>query len=138
PSSAGGVNLGGTPDQDCRDGSSGNPFLVGTVGGVLGRFRGPRDRERLLDHAQRGVVFALACVLALDAADRTALGALAPALKSEFHIGNGKIGLLASAFSIVGGLATVPMGILTDRTRRITLIVVSVLIWTAAMGVAAA
>jgi hypothetical protein len=31
----------------------------------------------------------LACVLALDAADRTALGALAPALKAEFSIGNG-------------------------------------------------
>jgi sugar phosphate permease len=111
---------------------------VRTAGGVLGRLRGPHDRDHLLDDAQRGVVFALACVLALDAADRTALGALAPALKSEFSIGNGEIGLLASAFSIVGGLATVPMGILTDRTRRITLIVVSIVIWTAAMGVAAA
>ena len=111
---------------------------MGSVGGVLARLRGPHDREHLLDGTQRGVVFALACVLALDAADRAALGALAPALKTEFHIGNGEIGLLASAFSIVGGLATVPMGILTDRTRRITLIVVSVLIWTVAMGVAAA
>jgi predicted MFS family arabinose efflux permease len=109
-----------------------------SAGGVLARLRGPHDREHLLDDAQRGVVFALACVLALDAADRTALGALAPALKTEFHIGNGQIGLLASAFSIVGGLVTVPMGILTDRTRRITLIVVSIVIWTAAMGVAAA
>ena len=109
-----------------------------TAGGVLGRLRGPHDRDHLLDNTQRGVVFALACVLALDAADRTALGALAPALKSDFSIGNGEIGLLASAFSIVGGLATVPMGILTDRTRRITLIVVSIVIWTAAMGVAAA
>lgn len=109
-----------------------------TAGGVLGRLRGPHDRDHLLDDTQRGVVFALACVLALDAVDRTALGALAPALKSEFSIGNGEIGLLASAFSIVGGLATVPMGILTDRTRRITLIVVSIVIWTAAMGVAAA
>jgi sugar phosphate permease len=111
---------------------------VRTGGGVLGRLRGPHDRDHLLDDTQRGVVFALACVLALDAADRTALGALAPALKSDFSIGNGEIGLLASAFSIVGGLATVPMGILTDRTRRITLIVVSIVIWTAAMGVAAA
>jgi predicted MFS family arabinose efflux permease len=88
--------------------------------------------------AQRGVVFALACVLALDAADRSALGALAPALKAEFSIGNGSIGLLASAFSIVGGLATIPIGVLTDRTRRITLIVVSIAVWSVAMGVAAA
>ena len=84
------------------------------------------------------MVFALACVLALDAADRTALGALAPALKVQFSIGNGEIGLLASAFSIVGGLATIPMGVLTDRTRRITLLVVSIAIWSVAMGVAAA
>jgi predicted MFS family arabinose efflux permease len=84
------------------------------------------------------VFVALAAVLALDAADRSALGVLAPALKSEFHIGNGTIGLLASAFSIVGGLATIPIGVLTDRTRRVTILVVSILIWCVAMGVAAA
>ena len=100
--------------------------------------REKRADSPLEDGAQRGVVFALACVLALDAADRTALGALAPALKVQFSIGNGEIGLLASAFSIVGGLATIPMGVLTDRTRRITLLVVSIAIWSVAMGVAAA
>ncbi len=105
-------------------------------GGVTSR--GKRADSPLEDGAQRGVVFALACVLALDAADRTALGALAPALKAQFSIGNGEIGLLASAFSIVGGLATIPMGVLTDRTRRITLLVVSIAIWSVAMGVAAA
>ena len=81
---------------------------------------------------------ALAAVLALDAADRSALGVLAPALKGEFHIGNGTIGLLASAFSIVGGVATIPIGVLTDRTRRVTILVVSIVIWSVAMGVAAA
>jgi predicted MFS family arabinose efflux permease len=86
----------------------------------------------------RGVIFALACVLALDAADRAALGALAPALKDQFGIGNEAIGLLASAFAIVGGLATIPIGVLTDRTRRITILVVSILVWSLAMGVAAA
>ena len=99
---------------------------------------GERGKSALEDGAHRGAIFALACVLALDAADRTALGALAPALKVEFSIGNGEIGLLASAFSIVGGLATIPMGVLTDRTRRITLLVVSIAIWSVAMGVAAA
>jgi predicted MFS family arabinose efflux permease len=88
--------------------------------------------------SHRAVVLVLAAVLALDAADKTALGALAPELKHAFAIGNGKIGLLASAFSIVGALATLPMGVLTDRTRRVTLLVVSIVIWTAAMGVAAA
>jgi MFS family permease len=81
---------------------------------------------------------ALASVLALDGADRTALGALAPALKAEFGIGNAAIGLLASAFAIVGALAIVPIGILTDRARRIIILVVCVGIWCVAMGVAAA
>jgi predicted MFS family arabinose efflux permease len=104
---------------------------------------GRRWRERLRDgetavgpHAP--VVFVLGAVLALDAADKTALGALAPALKAEFSVGNGAIGLLASAFAVVGALATIPMGVLTDRTRRVTLIVVSIGIWSVAMGVAAA
>jgi predicted MFS family arabinose efflux permease len=41
-------------------------------------------------------------------------------------------------FAIVGALATVPIGVLTDRTRRITIIVVSILLWCCATGVAAA
>jgi predicted MFS family arabinose efflux permease len=101
--------------------------------GVRGRGEPETDLR-----AHRRVFVALAAVLALDAADRSALGVLAPALKSEFHIGNGTIGLLASAFSIVGGLATIPIGVLTDRTRRVTILVVSILIWCVAMGVAAA
>jgi predicted MFS family arabinose efflux permease len=106
---------------------------VGTPTGTSSE-RGSRP---LADPARRAAVVALASLLALDAADRTALGALAPALKSEFGIGNTQIGLLASVFAVVGALATLPIGILTDRARRITIIVVSVLLWCAATGVAA-
>lgn len=110
---------------------------------TVGLLRRGRDAVRgggdsAVGDAQRGAIFALACVLALDAADKAALGALAPALKADFQIGNGEIGLLASAFSVVGGLATVPVGVLTDRTRRVTLLVGSIVIWCVAMGVAAA
>jgi predicted MFS family arabinose efflux permease len=113
---------------------------VALTSGLLRRYRETMGDpvHSVSGDAHRGAIFALACVLALDAADKTALGALAPQLKAEFHIGNGEIGLLASAFSIVGGLMTIPMGALTDRTRRITLIVVSIVIWSIAMGVAAA
>ena len=90
------------------------------------------------DRKHRVAIVVLAAVLALDGADRTALGALAPALKSEFGVGNTAIGLLASAFAIVGALAIVPIGILTDRARRITILVVCIGIWCLAMGVAAA
>ncbi len=88
--------------------------------------------------SSRATVFALAAVLALDAADRGALGALAPSIKHDFGINNTDIGILASAFAIVGGLATIPMGVLTDRTRRITLLVVSIVVWSLAMGLVAA
>src|SRR5215207_9697210 len=96
------------------------------------------DRSVLRDPTRRGAVLALAAVLALDGADRTALGALTPALKTEFGVGNGAIGILAGAFAIVGALATVPIGILTDRVRRITILVVCIGIWCVGMGVAAA
>ncbi|HEU5307701.1 MAG TPA: MFS transporter [Acidimicrobiia bacterium] len=96
------------------------------------------DDSALHDPARRAAVVALAAVLALDGADRTALGALAPALMAEFNIGNAAIGLLASAFAIVGAIAIVPIGILTDRARRVTILVICICIWFVAMGVAAA
>ena len=96
------------------------------------------DQSVTSDGSHRVTIFVLASVLALDGADRTTLGALAPALKAEFHIGNTEIGLLASAFAIVGALAIVPIGILTDRARRVTILLVCVGIWCVAMGVAAA
>jgi predicted MFS family arabinose efflux permease len=96
------------------------------------------DESALHDPSRRAAVVALAAVLALDGADRTALGALAPALMAEFSVGNAAIGLLASAFAIVGAIAIVPIGILTDRARRITILVVCIGIWCLAMGLAAA
>jgi predicted MFS family arabinose efflux permease len=98
----------------------------------------PADDSVLRDRSRKRALVALAAVLALDGADRTALGALAPALMAEFSVGNAAIGLLASAFAIVGALAIVPIGILTDRARRITILVVCICIWCLAMGVAAA
>jgi MFS family permease len=96
------------------------------------------EQAVLRDPAHRAAMFAWAAVLALDGADRAALGALAPTLKAEFGIGNGAIGLLASAFAIVGALAIVPIGILTDKARRVTILVVCIAIWCLAMGFAAA
>ena len=122
-------------------GRFGNFLSVTARGGVISRcrrvVRGRGEHDPRL-HPHTGVLMALGAVLALDAADRSALGVLAPALKDYFHIGNGTIGLLASVFSIVGGLLTIPIGVLTDRARRVTILVVSIVIWSAAMGVAAA
>jgi predicted MFS family arabinose efflux permease len=108
------------------------------VSETVARREGLEEGSPLGDRRSRAALVALAAVLALDGADRTALGAVAPALMAEFNIGNAAIGLLASAFAIVGAVAIVPIGILTDRARRITILVVCIAIWCAAMGVAAA
>ena len=76
----------------------------------------------------------LAAVLALDSADRGAVGVLAPSLKSAFSLSNTDIGLLSSVVSIVGAAATLPAGVLTDRIRRTGLLAVSVATWAVAMA----
>jgi predicted MFS family arabinose efflux permease len=111
---------------------------LGTEDHVSRATEAAADDSVLRDRTHKFALVALAAVLALDGADRTALGALAPALMAEFNIGNAAIGLLASAFAIVGAIAIVPIGVLTDRARRVTILVVCISIWCVAMGVAAA
>lgn len=81
------------------------------------------------------VVGLLAAVLALSSADRGTIGVIAPDLKAAFHIGNSDIGLLAAAFGVVSSVASVPVGVLTDRWRRTTLLAGSVVLWVIAMAV---
>lgn len=81
----------------------------------------------------RRVVLLLACVLALDGADGAAVGALAPQLERAFRVGNVGIGLLVSSTAVVGALATLPVGALADRVRRVPLLWTSILAWSAAM-----
>jgi MFS family permease len=93
---------------------------------------------RLVKHAGRTrVVVLLACVLGLESADLATIGAAAPQLQSAFHISNAQLGLLAAISTFVGALATVPMGALSDRVRRVTLLTVSVSLWALAMGACA-
>jgi len=108
-----------------------------TLGRAAERFRTlvARGTEEWHGVGHRRTVVVLAAVLAIDQADRASIGAMAPSLKHAFHITNGDIGLLAGAFSVVGGLATVPMGVLTDRVRRTLLLAGSIVAWSAAMGV---
>jgi predicted MFS family arabinose efflux permease len=71
-------------------------------------------------------------VLALNGADGAAVGAIAAQLSPGLQISNVELGLLVTVSSLVGALATVPVGILTDKTRRVRLLSVSVLLWGAA------
>ncbi|HET6632194.1 MAG TPA: MFS transporter [Rhodanobacteraceae bacterium] len=95
-------------------------------GPLLGMVGGP---ERLK------IVFLLACVLALDAADKATVGAVAAPLEQALHIGNVQIGLLVTASTLIGAFVTLPFGILADRTRRTRLLVASIGLWSLAMVV---
>lgn len=104
-----------------------------------------------LDRARHGVqsalggpqrwraVLLLACVMALDSADAGVIGAIANDLRHALHISNTQIGLLTSIPSIIGALATIPVGQVVDRFPRVPLLVASVALWslaTAAGGLA--
>jgi predicted MFS family arabinose efflux permease len=92
----------------------------------------------LMSAARRRLLVVLMLLLALDYADRSVLGALAPELKHAFHVGNAAIGVVAAAFSVVAGLATLPSGILADRIHRMRLLAASAALWSLAMGASGA
>jgi MFS family permease len=78
------------------------------------------------------VVTLFGAVLALNGADSATVGAVAPQLESALHIGNAKIGLLASVSLLVGALFTIPVGLLVDRFKRMPLLAVSIVLWSIA------
>jgi predicted MFS family arabinose efflux permease len=78
------------------------------------------------------VIVLLGLVLGLNAADTSAIGAIAPQLQPAFGIGTAQIGLLVTASALVGALAAIPFGLLVDKTRRVDLLTVSILLWATA------
>jgi predicted MFS family arabinose efflux permease len=97
-----------------------------------------RELERAVGGPARAKVITLfACVLGLESADLTAVGAAGPQLQSSLHISNTELGLLAALSTGVGALATVPFGALTDRIRRVNLLAIAVGLWGTAMVLSA-
>jgi predicted MFS family arabinose efflux permease len=83
--------------------------------------------------ARRRAIGVLAAVLSLSAADGGAVGALAAQLESSFRIGNTEIGLLVTVSSLVGSVASLPMGVLADRTSRTRILTMAIALWSASM-----
>ncbi|MBO0729106.1 MAG: MFS transporter [Acidimicrobiaceae bacterium] len=104
---------------------------VGLVPALL-RAR-PRPVERLDEaiggSARRRVVVLLACVLALQAADTGAIGALAAPLEHAFRIGNARLGLVVTVSTLVGCAATLPFGSVVDSHSRTLLLQVVIAGW---------
>lgn len=78
-------------------------------------------------HARFVLLFA--CVLALQTADLSSLGAIAGQLKLALHIDNTQLGVLAAAPSLIGALFTLPMGVLADRAPRVRLLSGAIAVW---------
>src|SRR5512143_3362872 len=88
--------------------------------------------------ASARVVSVLALVFALSSADLGAIGAMAIQLKRGLGIGETQIGLLLTASSLVGAIATLPFGWLVDRANRTRVLALTVVLWGVAMGLSAA
>lgn len=99
---------------------------------VRGRV-GARLRVMVGGGARLQVLTLLACVLALQAADATTIGATASQLERDLGIGNTEVGLLVTASTGVGAVATLPVGVLVDRVNRTRLLAVAIAIWSLAM-----
>lgn len=97
-----------------------------------------RLREAVGGPARLRVVVLLAAVLALDSADKAAVGATAVQLEGALHVGNTAIGLLVTVSTAVTAVATLPMGALTDRVNRTRLLTVAVVVWSLAIAVSGA
>ncbi len=80
----------------------------------------------------------LALAVGLQSADAGTVGALVVPLKQSLHINNTQVGLLVTVSTGVGALATLLAGALADRTVRVRLLWMTLLVCSAAMAFSAA
>ena len=80
--------------------------------------------KRVGGPARARVITLFALVLALNGADASTVGAIAPQLESGLHINNTDLGLLSSVSLLVGAVFTIPVGLFVDRTKRMPLLAI--------------
>lgn len=80
----------------------------------------------------------LALVVGLQSADAGTVGALVVPLTQSLHINNIQVGLLVTVSTGVGALATLLAGPLADRTVRVRMLWVALLVCSVAMALSAA
>jgi MFS family permease len=66
--------------------------------------------------------------------DRQALGAIAEPLNREFHLTDTQFGALSTVFTVVYGLAGLPLGRLADTSSRKRLLATGVTVWAGLTG----
>jgi MFS family permease len=103
--------------------------LVGRFFRLIGRVVRGEVVKRTGGPARARVIVLFALVLALNGADASTVGAIAPQLESGLKIGVTDIGLLASVSLLVGAVFTIPVGLLVDRTKRMPILSISIVLW---------
>jgi MFS family permease len=93
--------------------------------------------KRVGGPARARVIVLFALVLALNGADSSTVGAIAPQLESGLKISVTQIGVLASVSLLVGAIFTIPVGLLVDRTKRMPILAFSIVLWSVASLVSA-
>ncbi|MHB1999626.1 MAG: MFS transporter [Solirubrobacteraceae bacterium] len=97
-----------------------------------GRFVRGQVVEFVGGPARARVVVLFGCVLGLNSAATSTIGAVAPELERALHVGNTQIGLLSSVSLLVGAVFVIPVGLLVDRTKRMPMLSISIVMWSLA------
>lgn len=106
--------------------------------GALGASLKTRAENAVGGPARLQIIFVLASVLGLDAADVATVSATARSLEHALHFGATQLGLLVSVVSFVGAIGTLPFGVLIDRTIRRRILIWVILLWSALEAVSGA
>ena len=94
--------------------------------------------ERFVIRRSLWVFWLLFAINTLNYLDRLIAVAVGPTLKTEFHLTDGDIGMLSSAFLLVYTLAALPAGALADRLgARAKVISCGVAVWSVFSGLTA-
>jgi MFS family permease len=115
---------GGLAREAARGVFNGSSWIARQIQAMMVRRVGGAARAR--------VIFLFGLTLALNGADMATIGAIAPQLQSGLHISTTQIGLLSSVSLLVGAIATIPVGLMVDRVKRIPLLSVSIVLWSIA------
>jgi predicted MFS family arabinose efflux permease len=67
--------------------------------------------------------------------DRQVIAALAPMLKSYWHLSDAQVGLLGTAFEVLYALAPLPIAVLSDRWLRRKVVALALAVWSGAMAI---
>lgn len=84
------------------------------------------------DSGGRGAAKTLAVLFVINAMnffDRQILGAVGEPVRREWHLSDGALGLLGTAFTLLYAFVGVPLGRLADRASRVRILAAGVFVW---------